>query len=194
MFRFAVGHEQAAKVGVHTSEPTEYTHTTKSNISFCDLPGYGGPQYPDPKTYWDKLELGKFDGFLLFTKNETIEFDQALAERTRCIKTPFVVVCTHVDTYCQIQVERKGTQQFNEKEQLEKIKENIAENMACKKDEIFLINNNDPNSHDFFRLIEALTNMDPFPEGNCKKIVYPVSKNAAPKTTIITSDCMLFCF
>ena len=91
-----------------------------------------------------------------------MEFDQALAERIRCIKTPFFVVCTHVDTYCQTQVEKKGTQQFNEKEQLEKIKENIAENMSCKKEEIFLINNNDPNSHDFFRLIEALTNMDPF--------------------------------
>jgi radical SAM superfamily enzyme YgiQ (UPF0313 family) len=138
--------------------------------------------------------LGKFDGFLLFIKNETMEFDQALAELIRRIKTPFFVVCTHVDTYCQTQVEKKGTQQqSNKKEQLEKYKENIAENMSCKKEEIFLINNNDPNSDDFFRLIEALTNMDPFPEGKCKNFVYPVSKNVAPKTTTKTPDCMLFC-
>ncbi len=167
MFRSAVDQKERAKVGVHTSEPTEYPHTTKPNISFCDLPGYGGPQYSDSKTYWNKFELGKFDGFLLFTKSERKEFDQALAEHIRCIKTPFFVVCTHVDR--------------NEREQLQIIKKNMAERMSCKKEEVFLINNNDPNSHDFYRLIEALTNMDPSPEGNCQIFVYPMSKNVPPK-------------
>ncbi len=168
MFRFADDHKEAAKVGVHTSELTEYPYTTKPNIIFCDLPGYGGPQYPDSKSYWNTFELGKFDGFLLFTKSERKEFDEALAEHIRSIKTPFFVVCTHVDR--------------NEEEQLQIIKKNIAERISCKK-EVFLINNNDPNSHDFYHLIEALMdhNMDPSPEGNCQIFVYPVSKKLPPE-------------
>ena len=166
--RFADDHEQAAKVNVNTPELSEYTHPTNPLVILCDLPGYGAKNYPNHKTYWNKFELETFDEILIFTKDEMTEFDLTLAQKIKsCKKSPFIIR-THIDNYCKIKAEEKGTLKFIEEEHLEEIKEHIAEHLSCNKKEIFLINNYEPRKWDFLRLIETIISVVPIPPGERK--------------------------
>lgn len=73
----------AAKVGVTetTRELIAYDHPTNPKIKFWDLPGIGTRNYPNMATYCEKVDLEKFNAFLILTAIRFTEYDLELAEK-----------------------------------------------------------------------------------------------------------------
>ena len=151
--------EGAAEVGV--TETTRvlkaYDHPTNPKIKFWDLPGIGTPNYPDMATYCEKVELEKFDAFLILTGGRFTEYDLKLAEKIKSINKNFFLIRTKIDV--SVEAERKGKRSFNEKAMLQKIRSDCAENLGdllSDERDIFLISNHDRDKWDFARLLQAI--------------------------------------
>jgi GTP-binding protein EngB required for normal cell division len=139
-------------------------HPSNPYVSFCDLPGYGTPSYPDVETYWKKLELEKFDTFLIFISIRVTALDLAIIQKIQSMKKAFLLIRTKIDVDCMT---KKIKSQVKEEELLIKIKDYIVEqtsHLSGSEEDIFLISSYDPYKWDFFRLIEAIINMMPDPE------------------------------
>ena len=154
--------DDAASVDIieREQEPKEYVYPRYSMVSFCDLPGYGTPTYPDVETYWKKLELEKFDRFLIFTSRVTQD-DLDAIKKVKLINKPFFLIRTHIDEDAE-SMTRKKKDQFKEEELLSTIRNDILKwTKLCPKENIFIIDNYDPHKWEFFQLIEAIMNVMP---------------------------------
>ena len=156
--------DEAAKVGVTecTAQPTAYDHPTNSNIKFWDLPGIGTPNYPDLKTYCQKVELEKYHTFLIFTAGRFTENDLKLAKKIRSIDKNFFFIRTKIDENVRAEKRKRGA--FNEDAMLESIRCNISEHLGdllTSEQEIFLISNHHPAKWDFARLTGAVLDVLP---------------------------------
>ena len=62
--------EMAADVGVTetTTETASFLHPSHPKIKFWDLPGIGTPNYPDLKTYCEKVMSEKYMTLFLFSR------------------------------------------------------------------------------------------------------------------------------
>ena len=168
--------EGAAEVGV--TETTRvlkaYDHPTNPKIKFWDLPGIGTPNYPDMATYCEKVELEKFDAFLILTGGRFTEHDLKLAEKIKSINKNFFLIRTKIDT--SVEAERKGKRSFNEKAMLQKIRSDCAENLGnllSDERDIFLISNHDRDKWDFARLLQAI--LDALPTYQRESMVLSLS-------------------
>ena len=153
----------AAKVGVTetTTEPCRFAHPTNSKICFWDLPGIGTPNLPDLNTYCKKVQLEKYDTFLIFTASRFTENDLKLAKQIKRVKKKFFLIRTKIDE--NVRAERRK-RSFNEEAMLNKIRQDCAKNLdnvASDLKEIFLISNHYPNKWDFVRLTEAILDVLP---------------------------------
>ena len=154
----------AAEVGITecTTEPTAYDHPTNHNIKFWDLPGIGTPNYPDLETYCEKVELEKYNTFLIFTADRFTKNDLELAKKIREIKKKFFFIRTKIDESVRAERNPKRKRfylEFNEGAMLEKIRRKYVESLAdllSNERDIFLISNHDPDKWDFVRLTQAI--------------------------------------
>ena len=139
-----------------TREPTPYDHRTSSNIKFWDLPGIGTSNYPDMETYVQKVQLGKYHTFLIFTANRFTTNELLLAEKIRSMKKSFFFIRTRVDDSVRAESRKRA---FNEEATLMKIRRDCAENLGdllSNEEDIFLISNHEVDKWDFVRLTQAI--------------------------------------
>ena len=153
----------AAKVGVTetTIEPASFPHPTNSKIKFWDLPGIGTPNYPDLKTYCEKVMLEKYDTFLIFTAGRFTENDLKLAEKIRSVEKKFFFIRTKIDDNVRAEKRKRN---FDEESMLNKIRRDCSKNLVDLVEDIrdiFLISNHHPVKWDFLRLTEAIIDVLP---------------------------------
>jgi hypothetical protein len=136
-----------------------YPHPKETErILLWDLPGFGVAEYPDTKTYFLKLKLGKnYDAFLFFNKGKFTIDNQRLAVRLVDARKPFLFVKTFID----VDVESDEMENCDEeKKTLEKIKKNILDGFndlfPISKEQIFLISNVKIRNFEFPRLYENI--------------------------------------
>ena len=151
--------EGAAEVGVTetTRELKAYDHPTNPKIKFWDLPGIGTPNYPNMATYCEKVELEKFNAFLILTAVRFTENDWELAKKIKSINKNFFLIRTKIDENVRGGQSRKRS--FDEKAMLQKIRSDSAENLGdllSDERDIFLISNHDRDKWDFARLLQAI--------------------------------------
>ena len=152
--------EGAAEVGVTetTREVKAYDHPTNPKIKFWDLPGIGTPNYPDMATYCEKVELEKFNAFLILTAVRFTENELELAKKIKSINKNFFLIRTKIDENVRIGG-RSRKRSFDEKAMLQKIRSDSAENLGdllSDERDIFLISNHDRDKWDFARLLQAI--------------------------------------
>ena len=108
-------------------------------------------------TYCEKVELEKFDAFLILTGGRFTDHDLKLAEKIKSINKNFFLIRTKIDA--SVEAERKGKRSFNEKAMLQKIRSYCAENLGnllSDVRDIFLISNYERDKWDFARLLQAI--------------------------------------
>ena len=162
LFSVDEGDDLAASVDIVEKEqqPKEYTYPSHPLVSFCDLPGYGTPTYPDVETYWTKFELEKFDRFLIFI-SRVMQDDREIIQKIKTINKPFFLIHTKIDIAVESMIKLKNDR-FREEELLSKIRYNILKSTKpCPKGNIFIINNHEPHKWEFFLLVEAIMNVMP---------------------------------
>jgi predicted GTPase len=157
--------ENAAVPGVTESSivPTSYEHQTNPNICFWDLPGIGTPNYHDHNisAYYEKVCIEKYDMFLIVSSQRFLNDDLMLAEKVKSMGKSFFFVRTKIDNDKRAEKRRLKTE-FNEKEMLERIRNDCAENLKklnkFNKTEmkIFLISSWKPTKWDFESLKVAI--------------------------------------
>ena len=170
--------EGAAEVGVTetTRELKAYDHPTNPKIKFWDLPGIGTPNYPDMATYCEKVELEKFNAFLILTAVRLTVNDLELAKKIKSINKNFFLIRTKIDENVRGGRSRKWS--FDEKAMLQKIRSDSAENLGdllSDERDIFLISNHDRDKWDFARLLQAI--LDALPTYQRESIVLPLSNS-----------------
>ena len=152
--------EGAAEVGVMgtTRELKAYDHPTNPKIKFWDLPGIGTPNYPNMATYCEKVELEKFNAFLILAAGRFTKNDLELAKKIKSINKNFFLIRTKIDENVRIGG-RSRKRSFDEKAMLQKIRSDSAENLGdllSDERDIFLISNHDRDKWDFARLLQAI--------------------------------------
>ena len=148
----------AAKVGVKetTRELIAYDHPTNPKIKFWDLPGIGTPNYPNMATYCEKVELEKFNAFLILTAVRFTEHDLELAKKIKSINKNFFLIRTKIDENVRAGSRMRS---FDEKAMLQEIRSDCSENLGdllSDERDIFLISNHDRDKWDFARLLQAI--------------------------------------
>ncbi|XP_022785830.1 T-cell-specific guanine nucleotide triphosphate-binding protein 1-like [Stylophora pistillata] len=143
-----------------TKEPTSFNHPKNPKIKFWDLPGIGTPMYPDLETYRDKVQLGKYHTFLIFSSSRFTENDIILAKEIKKQGKSFFFIRTKIDENVRAEKRKKS---FSEAAMLQKFRRNCMENLVdeagkpiCSEDHIFLISNHHPGKWDFGRLTRAI--------------------------------------
>ena len=150
--------EGAATVGIgqFTKEPTAYDHPAFPNARFWELPGIGTPSYPDMETYTKKVELEKYDAFLIFTATRFSENSLQLADKIKSMKRKLIYIRTKIDECVRAEARRRS---FDEQGILTKIRceclKCLGDQLSCEED-VFLISSHDPNKWEFSRLTEAI--------------------------------------
>ena len=150
--------EGAAAVGVTecTTEPTPYDHPTYTNIKFWDLPGVGTPDYPDLETYCEKVQLEKYNVYLIFTAHRFTKNDLELAKKVRSIGKKVFFIRTKIDESVRAEKRKRS---FDEEAMLKKIRRNCLESLGdplTDEQDIFLISNHCPEKWEFARLTQAI--------------------------------------
>lgn len=170
--------EGAAEVGVMgtTRELKAYDHPTNPKIKFWDLPGIGTPNYPNMATYCEKVELEKFNAFLILTAVRFTENELELAKKIKSINKNFFLIRTKIDE--NVIGGRSRKRPFDEKAMLRMIRSDCAENLGdllSNERDIFLISNHDRDKWDFARLLQAI--LDALPTYQRESMVLPLSNS-----------------
>ena len=144
------------KVVSPTYTPQCYPHPQEpGHIHLWDLPGVGLAEYPDTRTYFEKLELAKnYHAFLLFCNGKLTINTQRLAVRLEFARKPFFFIRTSID----VDIRNKG---INEKKEfvVDEIRKSISdglEKFSVSGEQIFLISKVDIVKWDFPRLCEEI--------------------------------------
>ncbi|KAM6919457.1 interferon-inducible GTPase 5-like [Lycodopsis pacificus] len=149
--------EGAAPTGVveTTSEATPYPHPLYPNVVFWDLPGIGTPKFPADK-YLKLVGFEKFDFFIIISATRFKENDTKLAEDIQRMGKKFYFVRSKIDFDVGNEKRRADRQKkaFNEKQTLDKIRENSIE--GVKSQQVFLVSSVDLHLYDFQLLEETL--------------------------------------
>ncbi|CAB4003800.1 interferon-inducible GTPase 5-like, partial [Paramuricea clavata] len=148
----------AAEVGVTetTRKPKEYTYPGKPKITLVDLPGIGTPNYPDLPTYCEKVDLEKYDTFLIFTADRFTQYDLKLAEKVKSLGKSFFLIRTKIDEALR---SHRGKARIDKEATLRKIRIYCMDNvkgLISSEKEIFLIGNYDKEKWDFDCLVKTI--------------------------------------
>ena len=170
--------EGAAEVGntETTRELKAYDHPTNPKIKFWDLPGIGTPNNPNMATYCEKVELEKFNAFLILTAGRLTVNDLELAKKIKSINKNFFLIRTKIDK--NVRGERSRKRSFDEKAMLQTIRSDCAENLGdllSDERDIFLITNHDRDKWDFARLLQAI--LDALPTYQRESMILPLSNS-----------------
>ena len=148
----------AAEVGVEetTLQPECFALPTNPKIKFWDLPGIGTPNYPDIKTYCEKVPyLGRCHAFLIFSTRFT-EHNSQLAQKIKSMNKSFFFIRSKIDASLNNEGRKDS---FKEDATLENIRSRCLKSLhglVSKEDDIFLISNRYPARWDFPRLSKAI--------------------------------------
>lgn len=127
----------------------------------------GTPNYTTVEIYSEKVELKKYNTFLIFTARRFTENDRLLVEKVKSLKKSFFLIRTQID------VDKKGEKRkkkFNEEEMLKTIRKECLENLKGFDDAdnvVFLISNHYPKKWEFARLTKAIIADLPFRQREC---------------------------
>ena len=162
MCRLKDDENDAAEVDVMETaeEPTEYTYPGMPMITLVELPGIGTPNYPDLRTYCEKVDLEKYDTFLIFTADRFTQNDLALAKKVKSLGKSFFLIHTKIDNVLRPWRPRAP---IDEEATLQKIRKYCMDNvkgLISSEKEIFLISNYDKEKWDFDRLVKALPGLE----------------------------------
>ncbi|XP_060688563.1 interferon-inducible GTPase 5-like [Hemiscyllium ocellatum] len=150
--------EGAAEVGniETTMEPTGYKHPNLPNVCFWDLPGIGSLEMPLNK-YLKEMKFNKYDFVVIISACRFTENDSKLAKEIKRLVKNFYFVRSKIDN--DLDSNRKGGKQFNEEEELKKIRNDCVSKLqrtGIPSPRVFLISNFDLNLYDFSLLNKAL--------------------------------------
>ncbi|XP_072450921.1 interferon-inducible GTPase 5-like [Chiloscyllium punctatum] len=162
--------EGAAEVGniETTMEPKGYKHPNLPNVCFWDLPGIGTKKFPANK-YLKEMKFNRYDFFIIISACRFTENDTRLAKEIKQLGKNFYFVRSKIDN--DLDSNRKSGRQFNEEEELEKIRNDCVSKLqeaGIPSPSVFLISNFDLNLYDFSLLNKALEDGLP----NIKKSVF----------------------
>uniref|UniRef100_A0A3B1IYV2 IRG-type G domain-containing protein n=1 Tax=Astyanax mexicanus TaxID=7994 RepID=A0A3B1IYV2_ASTMX len=151
--------EGAAETGVTetTAEPTPYEHPTIPNVVLWDLPGVGTPNFK-VKTYVKKIQIDRFDFFIIISSVRFKENEIMLAKEIQKRKKKFYFIRSKIDN--DIDSERKRRKRkktFNIEETLSKIRRDCQENLKeLGNPPVFLISSWNLSAFDFEELVSTL--------------------------------------
>ena len=178
----------AAKVGFctdYTSQPKPYPHPDNPNIIFWDLPGIGTDELP-AKTYCQRVDLKKYDSFLIFTANRFRREDSILAEAVSSIGKKFFFVRSKIDQDVENETDILSTpESFNETNFLEKVRVECLNKLGDRlsnKQHIFLISNMYPKKWDFKDLGQVILDILPTDLSECLTLSLGVLKSLSTET------------
>ncbi|XP_053254072.1 interferon-inducible GTPase 5-like isoform X2 [Podarcis raffonei] len=158
--------EGAALTGVTetTTEPQEYTCPTFPKVKFWDLPGIGTNNF-SAKEYLKKVNLSKYDFFIIIASGRFTEDDTNLALEMRENKKKFYYVRSKVDIDIdnyrrskRISVEDTHEMMQSEKKTLDIIQKDCYDNLKAlgeSSPRVFLISRWDLSKYDFPLLQET---------------------------------------
>ncbi|XP_074618656.1 interferon-gamma-inducible GTPase 10-like [Acropora palmata] len=108
------------------------------------------------ETYTKKVELEKYDAFLIFTATRFTENSLQLAVKIKSMKRKFIFIRSKIDNSARAESRKRS---FDEQGMLTKIRrkclERLGDLLSCEED-VFLISSHHPNKWDFYRLREAI--------------------------------------
>ncbi|MEQ2252778.1 hypothetical protein ILYODFUR_025382, partial [Ilyodon furcidens] len=114
-------HEEAAPTGCkNTTNPTSYHHPDYPNVILWDLPGIGSTVWPADK-YVERVELEKFDFFIIISANRFRENDVKLAMEIQKMGKKFYFVRSKINH--NLRDEERSQRDFREEKTLETIME-----------------------------------------------------------------------
>ena len=178
----------AAKVGFctdYTCQPKPYPHPDNPNIIFWDLPGIGTDEFP-AKTYCQRVDLKKYDSFLIFTANRFRREDSILAEAVSSIGKKFFFVRSKIDQDVENETDILSTpESFNETDFLEKVRVECLNKLGDRlsnKQHIFLISNKYPKKWDFKDLAQVILDILPTDLSECLTLSLGVLKSLSTET------------
>lgn len=89
--------DDAAPTGITetTKDCKQYKSKKHPNVIFWDLPGVGTPSFPKDK-YVKRVELGRYDFFIIMTRNRFTENDAWLADQIQLLGKQYFFVRSHV--------------------------------------------------------------------------------------------------
>ncbi|XP_060600896.1 T-cell-specific guanine nucleotide triphosphate-binding protein 2-like [Ruditapes philippinarum] len=156
------GNKGAALVGANETTFTcnRYEHPANKSFVVWDLPGVGTPNFPKEK-YLDMVRINRYDFFIIISKDRFTELDLWLAQKIREQKKSCFFVRSNIDVTIENNA-RDFSKTHNEKDLLEKIRENISNEFQRKgisDQKIFLISNRALNKYDFGNLNNELLSL-----------------------------------
>ena len=122
------------------------------------MPGIGTPDYPDLKTYCEKVQLEQYHTYLIFTAIRFTKHDLELANKVRSIGKKFFFIRTKIDENARAESRNPS---FDEKAMLTKIRRECEEGLGdllTDKRDIFLISNHEREKWEFVPLTNAILN------------------------------------
>ena len=140
--------------------PEPFDYPNNPNIKLWDCPGIGTAYFPDIKTYCSKIDIGKYDAFILMTATRFSKQAGDLAQKLQSMKKPFFFARTKIDqSYISEKITKTST--FNEVTMLEDIKEDCSRNLKFREvelddNDVFLISSLHVYRWDFARLNLAI--------------------------------------
>lgn len=162
MYRLKDDEKGAAPVGETetTKVPTTYFHPEIKEIVLCDLPGVGSPEFPTLEKYCEKIDLEKYDVFLIvFESRFTIHDKQLIDKVSNELQKPFFVVRTKFEkevenNFCDNQMTAEETKEEILKEFKKKVAGLVSENKK-----IYFIDNDSSDLYDFPNLKKSIANI-----------------------------------
>ncbi|XP_032886843.1 interferon-inducible GTPase 5-like [Amblyraja radiata] len=150
--------EGAAAVGTTetTTEPTGYPHPTLPNVRYWDLPGTGSPRFT-AGSYLKKMQLKKYDFFIIVAVNRFTENDAKLAKEIKRLGKKFYFVRSKIDDDLNSMRQQQTT--FDEDAEMEKIRSDCVSQLGkagIPDPTVFLISSFKKNMYDFPHLIKSL--------------------------------------
>uniref|UniRef100_A0A3B3V1F2 IRG-type G domain-containing protein n=1 Tax=Poecilia latipinna TaxID=48699 RepID=A0A3B3V1F2_9TELE len=133
--------EGAAPTGCEnmTTNPTSYRHPDYSKVILWDLPGIGSTMWPADK-YVERVELEKFDFFIILSADRFRENDVKLVKEIQKMEKKFYFVCSKVNH--NLRDEEQSQMDFTEEKTLKTIYEDRVkglEELGLKSPQVFLL-------------------------------------------------------
>ncbi|XP_015260857.1 PREDICTED: interferon-inducible GTPase 1-like, partial [Cyprinodon variegatus] len=133
--------------GNTTINPTSYCHPDYPNVILWDLPGIGSNMWP-ADTYVERVELEKFDFFIIISANRFRENDVKLANEIQKMGKKFYFIRSKINH--NLRDEGRSRTDFNEEKTLQTIMEDCIQGLnelGIESPQVFLLSMPDLKQH-----------------------------------------------
>lgn len=159
----------AAPVGIVETTKTvmEYIHPENKNLFIYDLPGIGGSLKFSRENFLDEVQFSRFDFYIIISSSRFTELDVFLARKVQDLEKKFYFIRSKID-YDLRNEKMDYPLTYQEETVLSKIREDCVVNLnhlllkPIDSSKVFLVNNFDPDQHDFPRLKRCIVADAPF--------------------------------